>query len=323
MSRAYKTSRKSVSKPKSSPFFTSRERQKIQIKNKDLEKEMGEIFEDYLITPPQTQSSLSISSEKSLSISSQKCISILIIGHGSVIGNKKLVFASRPLCLTKYIVPFGNIAFLSNNIDRNGLNALGDETTFTYTTKEEFKQHMDDFTGGIIDTIYEQKRRTIKHNQPISYERVKTVYSTLQLNKSYDFFDNNEDEYYTKQNNTYGVYILQNNMGIPNKTKILDRIDPTTTYESIINTLMDIYGLDDTSLIYTIDTTCNAVLYDDEKESKQAPRMIRASARELDNIIDGINKGSINKNNLHIYVDTEFFDRILGGKKTRKNRRKT
>ena len=323
MSKVKKTSKKIVSKSESSPFFTSRERQKIQIKNKNLEKEMGEIFEDYLIAPTQTQSSLSIPSEQSLSIPSEKCISILIIGHGNVIGNEQLIFASTPLFLTKYIVPFGNKAYLSNNIDIRGLHALGDETNFTYTTKEAFKKHMDDFTSGIIDTIYEQKRRTIKHNQPISYERVKTVYSTLQLNKSYDFFDNNEDEFYTNPNNTYGVYILQNNMGIPNKTKISDRIDPTTTYKAIINTLIDIYGLDDTSLIYTIDTTCNSVLYDDQKQSKQAHRMLRASARELDNIIDGINNGSINKDNLHIYENPDFFDRILGGKKTRKNRCKT
>jgi hypothetical protein len=362
--KSKKTGRRFVGKPKPElepDLLSVKQTEEKQEENEDFEKEMSNLFEDFLNSPPSSPAPLQLEdlrppspemqvlspviqqvsapltflpesrlhpnitqrrkskSYKSIKIMpEEKYISILIIGHGSVIGSEELFFRSKPDCVTKYIVPFGNNAYLSPYTDNRGLDVLGNELDFTDATKEEFKEYMNNLSDTVINNIYDQKTKTTINKEPINYARVKTVNSTLQLNKLYNFYDDDPNDV-NDPFNTYGVYILQNNMGIPIKTKIRKKLKPDSSYKEIIRVVTKKYDLDEKSLIYTIDTTCNPVLYQNQKQSVHAPRMLRANAREFDHLIDGINRGDPNAK-----LITPFIHRILGGAKrqyTRKNKK--
>lgn len=326
--------------------FTPEKIEEIQEANEDFEEDMSNVFKDFLSSPPSSPAPLQLadlmpSPEMKISspdnhqvsaplsflpesrlhpnitqrrksikvIPEEKFISILIIGHGSVIGSEQLFFISKPDCVTKYIVPFGNNAYLSPYADKTGLEALGSEVDFTDITKEDFKNYMNNLSNDVIDIIYDQKTKTIINKEPMNYARLRKVNSAMQLNKLYKFYDDEND--FNDPFNTYGVYILHNNMGIAKKTNITDILSPDTSYSEIINALTDKYGLDEKSLIYTIDTTCNPVLYESQKQSARADRTRRAYVREIENVIDGNNRGDPNTKFVPYYI----YSLLRGGKK--------
>lgn len=358
--KSKKTGRRFVEKPKSElkpDLLTAEQTEKKQEAIEDFEKDMSDLFEDFLNSPPSSPAPLQLEdlrppspdmqspsviqqvpapltflpqsrlhpnitqrrkSKKHKSIKimpEEKYISILIIGHGSVIGSEELFFRSKPDCITKYIVPFGNNAYLSPHTDNRGLDVLGNDLDFTDATKEEFKEYMNNLSDAVINNIYDQKTKTTINKEPINYARVKTVNSVMQLNKLYNFYDDDPNEI-NDPFNTYGVYILQNNMGIPIKTKIRNLLKPNSSYKEIIRAITKNYDLDEKSLIYTIDTTCNPVLYENQKQSTQAPRMLRANAREIDNLIDSIIRGDPNAKLIMPYLY-----RLLGGAKRQYTRK--
>jgi len=364
--KSKKTGRRFVGKPKTElepDLLTAEQTEKKQEAIEDFEKDMSDLFEDFLNSPPSSPEPLTLDdlrppspemqvsspviqqipapltflpesrlqpnitqrrkskSHKSKShrsirvIPEEKYISILIIGHGSVIGSEELFFRSKPDCVTKYIVPFGNNVYLSPYTDNRGLDVLGNELDFTDATKEEFTEYMNNLSDAVINNIYDQKRKTIINNEPIDYARVKTVNSVMQLNKLYTFYDDDPNDV-NDPFNTYGVYILQNNMGIPIKTKIRNLLQPNSSYKEIIRAITKNYDLGEKSLIYTIDTTCNPVLYEGQKQSAQAPRMLRANAREIDSLVDGVIRGNPNTK-----LILPFLYRLNGGAKRKYTRK--
>jgi len=372
-SKSKKTDRRIVEKPKPK-LLSAEQTEEKQEAIEDFEKDMSDLFENFLNSPPSSPEPLTLDdlrppspemkvsspemkqvpstnpflpesrlqanpflpesrlqpnitqrrkskSHKSKShrsirvIPEEKYISILIIGHGSVIGSEELFFRSKPDCVTKYIVPFGNNVYLSPYTDNRGLDVLGNELDFTGATKEEFTEYMNNLSDAVINNIYDQKRKTIINNEPIDYARVKTVNSVMQLNKLYTFYDDDPNDV-NDPFNTYGVYILQNNMGIPIKTKIRNLLQPNSSYKEIIRAITKNYDLGEKSLIYTIDTTCNPVLYEGQKQSAQAPRMLRANAREIDSLVDGVIRGNPNTK-----LILPFLYRLNGGAKRKYTRK--
>jgi hypothetical protein len=118
-----------------------------------------------------------------------KLVSILIIGHGNLLFEKDPIAYTNPLCLTKYIVPFGNTAFLTRDEDIAGLRGYINTPSQKINNREEFMSFMNTVSDNIIPKIYNQESYTTKMKQPINYARTKTVISNVQLNKKYKFYD--------------------------------------------------------------------------------------------------------------------------------------
>jgi hypothetical protein len=114
-----------------------------------------------------------------------RLISILIIGHGALALPENPVFFTKPLCSTRYIVPFGNKAKLSELLDSQGYNEYTSKDGRNINSREDYINFMDNISNNIIPNVYRQDYET--KGEPINHARTKTIVSHFQLNKKYKF----------------------------------------------------------------------------------------------------------------------------------------
>ena len=226
-------------------------------------------------------------------IPNDKYVVILIVGHGGLTGTTPKTFKSSATYKIKYLAPFGNSAILNSIQD---VNAIKELQTYRLTDPDNFIKEMDDLYERINSTIYIQKqiiRSKHRKSTEIDLDRITDLYSNVVLNKRFVLKENismKKGETIDQATNriietekNFGVYIFQNNLGIPIGTKVQANsymAYPHTTMEEI-NTMFTMqFNL---KTLYVIDSTCNPVI------NIVDSRMNRIEARDYQTFMQGLN----------------------------------